>query len=62
VSDFKARLVLYLVKTNVNLKVWSKSAILADFKSRPETKLLKGSFVATRTYGFGTSMIHFEVK
>jgi hypothetical protein len=61
-SDHKARLILCLVKTNVKLKVWSTSAILEDFTSNLDTDTLKGSFVATRTYGFGTSMIHFEVK
>lgn len=61
-SDFKARLVLCLVKTNVDLKVWSESAIVEDFKFGHDTKTLKGSFVATRTYGFGTEEIHFEIK
>lgn len=61
-SGHKTRLVSYLVKAKVNLKVWSKSAILEHFETEQDTKTLKGSFVATRTYGFGTEEIHFEIK
>uniref|UniRef100_A0A6C0CHA6 Uncharacterized protein n=1 Tax=viral metagenome TaxID=1070528 RepID=A0A6C0CHA6_9ZZZZ len=61
-SDYKARISFQLVMINAEPKSWSKEAILEDFKFHPAMKMLAGSFVAMKTFGFDTKEIHFDVE